>query len=111
MEKSREWKWSPAVTKIRCLQDLLEDRESNPTSGISNADANERDGSDSSEDAFDDDPANSWRLEKRYENLDSIGFSPKVAGIPCIFLQMVKISAVSIGYGAAPDCICMHIFC
>lgn len=44
---------------LRCLQDLLEDRESNPTSGISNADANERDGSDSSEDAFDDDPANS----------------------------------------------------
>ena len=65
---------------LRCLQDLLEDRESNPTSasGISTADANERDGSDSSEDPSDDDPANNWRLEKRYENLESIGFSLKL---------------------------------
>ena len=40
---------------LRCLQDLLEEgsRESNPTSS-SNVDANERDDSDSSEDAFND---------------------------------------------------------
>jgi hypothetical protein len=45
------------------------------------------------------------------KNLESIGFFPKVAGIPCFFLQMVKVSAFSIDYGAASDCICMHIFC